>query len=184
MKRILCCLIVAALLMLPASAAAAVWDGGHEIGCAWNRPNCRLLQMAMTGSFDDYDPEDALTGRVYASVYPMLCKVSEEDVAHCAGEFGEDAGQIRACLYRALRSCLWAYILTEKLPSGRMTAAERVLLLFIDPSSQEDAEAQMAQIRSGMTDEVLQSIAREVGAPAAFVRWLVLEAPEAIPTAP
>lgn len=119
MKRILCCIVAAALIMSHAPALAAIWDKSHAIDCAEDNPNCRLLQMAMAGSFEAYDPEDALVSRIYASVYPQLCMISENDIAHCAMEFGEDEGAIRVSLYGALRNTLYAYILTEKRPTGK-----------------------------------------------------------------
>lgn len=54
-----------------------------------------------------------------------------------------------------------------------MTTAERVMLLFIDPSSQENAEFQMALIREEMTADVLNTIAESIGAPVGFVEWTI-----------
>lgn len=174
MRHLVCIFIAAVLALLPMHASAAVWDRERGIECTQNRPNCRLLQMAMTGSFETFDPQDALLGRVYASVYPQLCAVVEDDIAHFIQEFGEDESVVRDCLYQAMRNCLWANILTEKIPGGRMNAAERVLLLFIDPSSQEDAEVQMEKIRAALTGEALSALAAGVGAPEDFVRWLII----------
>ena len=174
MTRIIISAILALVLLFAVSATGEGWDGGREIACAEDLPGCRLLQMVMAGSFDDYDPEDAVLGRVLACVYPMLGALTEADLDHFVGEFGQDADAVRARWYGALADCLWAYLETEALPEARLSAAQRVLLLFLEPSGDARAEAQRAQIREEINGDVIARIAGDVAVPPDFVEWLVM----------
>ena len=165
--------ILALVLLFATSATGEGWDGGREIACAEDLPGCRLLQMVMAGSFDDYDPEDAVLGRVLACVYPMLGALTEADLNHFVGEFGQDADAVRVRWYGALANCLWAYLETEALPEAQLSAAQRVLLLFLEPPGDAQAEVQRAQIREQIDGDVIARIADDVAVPPGFVEWLV-----------
>ena len=168
MKR----LLFVALLALAVSAVPGLgetWDASREIHCAQHRPNCRLLQMVMMGSFDVQDPEDAVLERVLSSARPLLAEIAEEDIRHFSTEFGEDADAVRLRWYGALANCLRAEIGAETNPDD----ARRVLALFLGTSDEAGDEAQRAEIRREMTDRVLSRIADSAGVPAEFVRWLV-----------
>ena len=160
------------LLVLAASAVPGqgeTWDASREIHCAQHRPNCRLLQMVMMGSFDIRDPEDAMLERVLASARPLLAEIAEEDIRHFATEFGEDVDAVRLRWYGALANCLRAEIGAEANPDD----ARRVLALFLETSDEPDPESQRAEIHREMTDGVLSRIADTAGVPVEFVRWLV-----------
>ena len=172
MRRRLLALGAALALLMPAGASALeYWDAGHEIRCAGDRAGCRLLQAVMMGSFDGADPEDAVIRRVLACAYPMLCGITDEDVAHCAGEFGEAEADVRERWYVALANCLRAEIDGQGLPESRLEPARRVLLLFLEDAPGE--AAQREAIRREMTPEALALLAEASGAPEAFVAWLV-----------
>lgn len=162
-----------ALVALNTGFAETDWTAAREIRCADHRQNCRLLQTVMMGSYDALSTEDALSVRVFSAVLPMLSAVTEDDFAHFAAEFGEDEQTVLDRYREALANCLWADILLSRAADGQLTAAQRVLLLFLDPESQSDAEAQMAEIRANLTDEVLSRLADATGVPADFVRWLI-----------
>ncbi len=115
-----------------------------------------------------------MLGRVLACVYPMLGALTEADLDHFVGEFGQDADAVRARWYGALADCLWAYLETEALPEARLSAAQRVLLLFLEPSGDARAEAQRAQIREEINGDVIARIAGDVAVPPDFVEWLVM----------
>ncbi|MBR1584409.1 MAG: hypothetical protein IJ662_02585 [Clostridia bacterium] len=172
MKRIACLLCLIALLTAPFSALGEDW-ARHDVACKENRLGCRLLQMVMMGSFDAFSEDDWLTLRVLSAAYPQLCAVEEADFIHFMAEFGIDDKTLRARYYAALGNCLWADILTESTASGRLSAAQRVLLLFLNPAGEEDAAYQMAAIRADMTDELLSLLAAESGAPEGYVRFLI-----------
>ena len=80
---------------------------------------------------------------------------------------------MREYYYVALANCLWADILSDNTSANHLSAAQRVLLLFLDPTSQPDADAQIEAIRSGMNDAVLERIASTVGVSEEFAAWLI-----------
>ena len=176
--------LIAALLTLaalslgtmPLGARGETWPADRDIHCRDHRPGCRLLQMVMMGSFDDADDTlDAVSRRVLASAWPRLCEVTEEDIIHFAGEFGEDEAMVHGRWYGAMAGCLRADILADSRPEARLDAAQRVLLLFLDPDVSADAGAEQDQIRLELNDEALARLADAVGAPVDFVRWLITE---------
>lgn len=148
---------------------------GEGISCREHRPACRLLQTVMQGAFDDYDPDDLVEGRVYSAACDLLRSITDEDIEHYGGEFDVDESAVRGRWYAALANALWAEIRTEATPGGGPDSARRVLLLFLDGSGEADAEAEKAQIRSAMTDEVITRISIAADVPEGFVRWLVYD---------
>ncbi len=151
------------------------WSSGSEAICSEDRAGCVLLQMVMMGSFDAFDITDPLESRVYAAVYPRLAAAGRDDFRHFLNEFGEDEKTAAEAYYRVLKNCLLAYIITEGQPADQLDDVNRVLLLFLDPSSEEDAEEQMQVIRENMTDEVIEKLASGAGGNADFIRWLLTE---------
>lgn len=172
-KLLRLCAAGLALVALASCARAEYWRESRQVDCPERLPSCRLLQMVMMGSFDGYDPEDGVSGRVLSAAYPQLCEVSEADMAHFTAEFGESKDAVRENWYIALANGLWASLRAEASRSGGPDPAGRVLLLFLDPESQPDAAGQMARIRADMTEAVLARIAGAVDAPEDFVRWLI-----------
>ncbi len=163
-------LSVICLLLLPAALGLGEsWDGSREIHCRDHRPDCRLLQMVMMGVFDGFDPEDGLSVRVFSAVCSRMSSLTEEDLAHFCQEFQLEGPVVTLRWYAALRACLWARILAE----GTTDPARRVLLLFLDPTSETDAEEQMEKIRSAMTEEGVRRISGAVEVPSGFIRWLM-----------
>jgi len=154
---------------------ADLWDSERELGCGENRNGCLLLQMVMMGSFEDLDAQDALTKRVFAMVYPQLASVPDEDWDHFLEEFHEDGDTVRERYNKALALCLYCYIDSENGSVGSPDDAQRVLLLFLDASGEENAEEEKRVIREQMTDAVLEKIAQAVKAPVPFVRWLIYD---------
>ena len=181
MKLMLRALVAALALALSVAgwAEGEKWSADRPVACPEGVPGCRLLQMVMMGSFDAADPEDAVLERVLACVYPRLAAVTEQDLAHFAGEFGEDAEAVRLRWYDAMAGCLRAEINFSGLPGSAPDPARRVLMLFLSPGAEPEAEAQKAQIRAEMTDDALGILARAVEAPEAFVRYVIEDyAPE------
>ena len=169
---------LAALLALALSTAAgwaegAKWSADRPVACGEDLPGCRLLQMVMMGCFDAADPDDAVLERVLACVYPRLAEITEADLAHFAAEFDEDTDAARRRWYDAMANCLRADIEFSGLSVAGLDAARRVLALFLSPAADPDAEEQKEQIRSGMTDAVLDRIAGAVAAPVDFVRYVI-----------
>lgn len=175
MRRYAICLLLALCLLAEPWLSQARGEGDAIYGCREDRAECLLLQMALAGGFDAYDPDDDLNQRVLACVYPRLCAVSDEDIRHCAAEQERAEAEVRLALYRALRNALWADLVCDRAPGGRMDGAGRILLLFIDPTSQEDADYQMAQIRRNMTEAALEALAESANTSPAFVEWLIGE---------
>ena len=151
------------------------WDSDRGLSCDENRNGCLLLQMVMMGCLEDFDSQDSLTERVFAMVYPQLVSIPEEDWSHFTEEFHEDEDTVRERYNMALASCLYCYIDSENGSAGSPDDAQRVLLLFLDASGEENAEEEKAEIRKQMTDAVLEKIAQAVGAPVPFVRWLIYD---------
>lgn len=189
-----CFFLVSACLMIgPAAAAEAqtegiafgessqvfpdpeVWNADHMIACPEGRSGCMLLQTVMMGSFREFDPGDALTRRICSAIYPQLSAVTQDDLEHFCAEFNEDRQLVRELLYESLSNCLWAYILTEKAPDEKTAAAWHVLLLFLDPSSEPDAETQMESIRNMLTEQTIGQITEAAGADLEFIRSLLIE---------
>ena len=145
----------------------------YPMTCPENRPGCLLLQSVMSGTFDRFDSSDPLCIRVYSAIYPDLCDLSQSDFVHFCEAFGEDPDLVRTRYYQALADCLHAWILSETASENTPEAAEKVLLLFLDPASAEDAEEQMELIQAGLNDGVISLIAAETGAPEDMIRWLM-----------
>ena len=49
-----------------------------------------------------------------------------------------------------------------------------MLLLFLDPDSEENAEEQMEIIRAGMDETLIERMSAETGLPADFIAYLML----------
>ena len=174
MKRRLFIVVLIMTMFLPSAAAANDWET-HSIYCPDNKWGCRLLQMVMMGSFDDFQPDDALNVRLFSAAYPQLCILTEEDFDHFLLEFGEEEDDMRTRYYEALANCLWADILFQGIPRSRMGNEERVLMLFLDPAGEADSEAQCREISARITEDILEQLADAVQAPLAFVQWLIKE---------
>ncbi|MBQ3423770.1 MAG: hypothetical protein IJH38_01050, partial [Clostridia bacterium] len=97
----------------------------------------------------------------------------EADIAHTALETGLEEGVVREAWYGALKNGLWAWLLCEHVPKGGLNAERRILLLFVDPSSQADAAYQIEKIREGMTPTAAEALATASGAPEGFIHWLI-----------
>lgn len=171
-----CALLLAAALCLAGGARAEYWDAWAErpVVCCENRTGCEVLQMVMMGSFASLDTGDSLTVRVMAAALPALCDVTAADFAHFCDEFDQNEASVRALYYVAVGNCLRADIHSAPDASGASGAARRVLLLFLEPESEPDAQEQMAVIRAGMTRELIDTMAEETGLPADFIAYLTL----------
>lgn len=167
--------VIAALMILTLfpGLAEGYWDASHEIRCREHRLNCRLLQTVLMGSFAAFDPEDAVSGRILSAAFPQLCQITDDDIRHFSEEFSEDEAAVRAHRNEALANCLWADIVSDSAPAGHLSAAQRVLLLFLDPAGQPDAQRQMEVIRAAMTDAVRKRISDATGVPEDFILWLM-----------
>ena len=174
MKKILPLLLTVrfAIGLLPMVSRAETFE---TISCAENLPGCRLLQTVMAGSFDIYDPEDTLNGRVLSAVYPQLCAITREDLDHFLQEFPEEEEEVTDRLRLAMANCLWATLVSEPVTDSTTSQVRQILLLFLDPLGQENAEEQMEEIREGMTGELLTLLSDTVGAPQDFIEWLIEE---------
>jgi|GEM_PF-3045778 len=171
-KRWLIVFLLALMALSPSSASANNWEM-HTIHCPNSRWGCRLLQMVMMGSFDGFQPDDALNTRLFSAAYPQLCAVTEDDFSHFLLEFDESEKAVRSRYYEALAACLWADILLQGIPRSRMRSEVRVLMLFLDPAGEVEAEAQRREIRSEMSEDILMQLADAVQAPAGFIQWLI-----------
>ncbi len=171
--RALAAALTLALCAVPCRAQDDQWSADRSVACPQAVPGCRILQMVMMGSFDAADPEDTVLQRVLACAYPRLAEVTEQDLTHFAGEFGEDTEAVRLRWYDAMARCLRAEIEYGGLPGAGPDAARRVLMLFLSPEGEPDAAAQMAQIRGELTDDALGRIAGAVNAPEDFVRYVI-----------
>lgn len=172
MKRKRWILLLIFIGILSSAASAEDW-ANHAVSCPENRFGCRLLQMVMMGSFDEFQPDDALTVRLFSAVYPQLCTVTEDDFHHFLQEYGEADEAARERYYQALAHCLRASFLLQGIPRNRMPAEMRVLMLYLDPADEVNAEDQRRQISAQMTEDILNRLADAVQAPPAFVRWLL-----------
>lgn len=85
-----------------------------------------------------------------------------------------DEGTVRRLYYVAMANCLWADMLISSDAGGAAGAARRVLLLFLDPDSEENAEEQMEIIRAGMDETLIERMSAETGLPADFIAYLTL----------
>ena len=176
MRKILLLTLLILSVALPAFADEHhYWTApeAHVLVCQEGLEGCKLLQMVMTGVFDSYDPEDTLNGRILAAALSKLCAVSDADFAHFLRYFTINEGTLRRCWYIALANCLWADIDLGVDPGGTASAARRVLRLFLDPSSETDAAAQIAAIRSETDDAAIALIADPLALPHDFVRYLI-----------
>ena len=176
MKKAL--ILLLALLSALSPASAEYWEDvtDRPFVCCDDRGGCQVLQMVMTGSFDGFDISDSLSVRVFSAALTRLCAVSEEDVAHFIKEFGVDEAVARRNYNVALGHCLWADILTfPVLDDLRATDARRVLLLFLDPSSEPNGLEQMALIRASIDDALVNMLAEAASLPASFVEYLVYD---------
>lgn len=161
-----------ALMLLPSPMAlAGDWSADREIRCRDNLPGCQMLQMVMSGSFEVPEPWEAVTERVLAAAWPRLTEITETDIAHFCAEFGEESDVARVQLNKAMASCLRAFIQQDV----RQTPQRKVLALFLDGSETSEAREARAEIRRDMTESVLSSIAEDIAAPEAFVRWILFD---------
>lgn len=170
-------LLLAALLVLPWAALAGdeYWEAGDRpVVCCENRAGCEVLQMVMMGSFAALRPTDNLTVRVMSAALPALCDVTDADFSHFCEEFSVDEGTARRLYYVAIANCLWADIRLSPDVGGAAGAARQVLLLFLDPDSEENAEEQMKIIRAGMDEELIARMSTETGLPTDFIAYLTL----------
>ncbi len=167
MRRMLIALLIA-LLLLPPARAENAGPVCHE-----GRDSCLLLQLAMRGDFSRMDPADSLSVRIHAAVFPMLQRLTAEDIAHYLTEHPMAETELTRRLYAATGCCLWADILSS--PAGedvRENNSRQVLLLFLrdDPGSRDVEDR--ATIRSMMTDELLREMAEMNGVSPAFLEHL------------
>lgn len=172
-KRI--ALLLALLLMLCGAACAerAYWpDTSAPIVCLENTRGCQILQMIMMGCFDGMDPDDSLSTRVFAAAYPDLCALTQEDFDHFLSQFDEDADFLERCYYIALANCLWADIIVSDY-YGDERYVRRVLLLFLNPDAEQDADGQMEYIRSNTDENTIMKMAQVVGASEDFIEYLI-----------
>ena len=176
MRRILALILCLILIQaLPGYAREGYWETGAatDVSCPGDRDGCMLLQMVMMGSFSQLNTEDNLHKRIMSAALSPLREVTDADIRHFAEEFGEDEMLVRELYFTALSNCLWADILMN--PSeGDEKAARTVMLLFIDPDSVLDGEAQMDHIRGELDDGVIQIIAEAGDMPVEYVRYLLL----------
>ena len=170
-------LLLAALLALPWAALAEdeYWDAyDRPVVCCEDRTGCEVLQMGMMGSFAALQPTDSLAVRVMSAALPALCDVTDADFSHFCEEFSVDEGTVRRLYYVAMANCLWADMRISPDVGGAAGAARRVLLLFLDPDSEENAEEQMEIIRAGMDETLIERMSAETGLPADFIAYLML----------
>ena len=172
-KRLTCLITALAILFLPSGWAKEYWSASHEVRCKSHLQSCQLLQTVMMGSFAQFDPEDVVQRRVFSSVLSKLCQITESDLEHLENEFQEDDATVREYYYVALANCLWADMTFDRSKANQLNAAQRTILLFLDPSDQTDAEAQKKAIQEGMTQEVLVRIANMLNVSEDFIVWLI-----------
>ena len=174
-KLRLSALLTLLILLCAAHGLGEYWphDSSHAAECRANRPGCRILQMVMMGCFDYAEAPDSLDERVLSAVLPQLCAIEEEEFGHFCDEFGVEEAPLRTNYYIALANCLLSDIRINPDPGGNATLVRRVLLLFLDPDSETDAQAQKDAIRSEMTDDVLMQMANELSLPQDFVSYLL-----------
>ena len=175
MRRLSIWLALALMLVHCPMALAGDWGAEGQIHCGEDLPGCQMLQMTMMGAFDIPGPWDTVTERVLAAAWPRLQEVTEADLVHFSGEFGEDIDVARAQWYRAMASCLRAFIEQD----ARQTPQRKVLALFLEGAQTAEAQQARAQIRQDMTESVLLSIAGDIDAPEAFVRWVLFDGDDA-----
>jgi len=166
-------LLLAVLAAAPAAADYWPHDSSHTVTCEENHSGCLILQMVMMGCFDYAETPDSLDERVLSAVLPQLRAVEDAEFAHFCEEFSVEEAVIRANYYVALANCLLADIHLNPDPGGDETLVRRVLLLFLDPDAETDGRRQMESIRSEMTDDLAERMAKELGVPAAFIRDLM-----------
>ena len=154
-------------------SAGQVWDKNREVSCAEGSVNCCLLQMIMMGEFDDFHPEDMVNIRVYSAAFSLMRDITQEDLEHFAGEFGEDTETVEQSWYQAMADCLLADITCRHPQESSATDPELVLLLFLKPAQEEEEREEQQKIRERMTDDMAQLLAEAVEVPPAFVKWLI-----------
>ena len=172
-KRLLCILMAALFLIRP--AYAGYWESPpkEHLACTQNRAGCQVLQMVMLGTFDCFDQDDGLNGRILSSALQKLNAVNEDDRAHFIDSFGTDEAVLRTNYYIALANCLWADILYGPTHNARHREITQVLLLFLDPESHENAAEQMEVIRTGISHELMTEMSETVGVPVDFIDHLI-----------
>ncbi len=154
-------------------------DGGTEADrtedfrCREDRAACVLLQMAMAGEFHLFDHEDMLYLRVCSASLSRLCAITQEDIRHYQEEFDQEEEDVTDAWYRAISDCLWADILYRQDCGRHIRDSERVLLLFLDPASEEGSGDQIRQIRERIGEDTITLIAEEVGVSPEYVSWLI-----------
>ena len=167
------CLLLAMLLVN--GRAEGLWDASRKItGCREDRSACLTLQAVMMGSFEDFDPQDGLSSRVFSAALGVLSVISEEDILHFCDEFEETAAAVYPIYYRALGNCLWAEVICSDPTDSEDEAIRKVLMLFLNPEAYADTQAQMEIIRSEIQEDLLQRFAERTGTPEGFIRHLIL----------
>ncbi len=177
-KNLLLPLLAGILCILMAAAPQSLAEQssvGDTISCREQKKACEVLQMIMAGQFDEWDPQDSLTVRVFAAACQSLCEVGEADFTHYLEEFGGDEAAVREKYFRTLSHCICAGFLMETAGSKKEEAARKVLLLFMDSSGEESVENEKTQIREQMTEETASSLSDLTGAPLDWVLWLLSE---------
>ncbi len=176
MKKAL--ILLLALLAALSTARAEYWEDITErpFVCCDDRSGCQVLQMVMIGSFDGFDVGDSLSVRVFSAALPRLSAVTEDDIEHFVEEYGVDEAVARRNYNVALGHCLWADILTfPETDDARANEARRVLLIFLDPSSEPNGLEQMAIIRANIDDALVCTLAEAASLPVNFVEYLVYD---------
>ena len=141
--------------------------------CKEGSAACVMLQMAAHDQFTPPDPDDLLSLRVESTSLQRLKMITPEDILHYSREFDADNDRITKAWYSALANCLWADILYRSSCSLPVSNSMRVLLLFLDPASEEEADEQIRQIRERTDEETCRLIADDAEVPADFVNWLM-----------
>ena len=164
------CLIFALLCGGP---ALAYWEPDRALECREDNRGCLVLQMVMTGSFAQFDPEDSLGGRMLSAALDSVCGVDEAQMEHFCEEFDTTPEEFLPYYYTAVGNCLWADILYGGDVDARTESMHRVLLLFLNPGSVENAQEQMEAIRSRIQDDLILQMAQTTGVSEDFVRYLI-----------
>ena len=174
-KKVLSLLCALILLTGTALCESPYWpEQQQSSACKENRVGCQALQMVFYGRFNTIDKNDSLNLRVLSAVLPLLCNTSESDFEHFCAEFGVEYTTAERLYYIALGNCLWADILASLTLDEKEASARKVLLLFLDPTSESDGPEQIAGIRKALTDESIELIAAAASLPVNFVRYLML----------
>ena len=174
MRRAMLILLLV-LILTGAAARGGLAEAAADPGvCGDDCQSCQVLQTVALGSFADFDPNDSLSVRVFSAALPRLTAIAPADVNHYLMHFSLDRSVLMEDLYVAMGNCLWAdTIITPEPEDEAAGQARRVLMLFLNPSGEENAAAQISAIRSHASQESLSLIAENAGVPLAFVTHLI-----------